>query len=77
LSDPKAAEENYNIYGGNYSYPPRVGKSGLVGVLEQIQAQSPGAKGDFELKRFLDESVIDELEREGFFKKLPPKDNRK
>jgi NitT/TauT family transport system substrate-binding protein len=77
LSDPKLAEENYNIYGGNYSYPPRVGKSGLVGVLEQIQAQSSGSKSDFELKRFLDESIVDELEREAFFKKLPPKDSRK
>lgn len=77
LSDPNLAEENYKLYGGNYSYPPRVGKSGLVGVLEQIQAQSPSSKSDFELKRFLDETIIDELEREGFFKKLPSKDGRK
>ena len=77
FSDPKVADENYNIYGGNYTYPPHVGKTGLMGVLEQIQAQSPGSKSDFELKRFLDESIIDELEREGFFKKLPAKDSRK
>ncbi len=77
LADPKLVEENYNMYGGNYSYPPRVGRSGLAGVLEQIQQQSTGSKSDFELKRFLDESIIDELEREGFFKKFPLKDIRK
>ena len=30
-----------------------------------------------EIKRYLDESVIDELEREGFFKKFPVKEVRK
>jgi NitT/TauT family transport system substrate-binding protein len=77
LADPKLVEENYNMYGGNYSYPPRVGRSGLAGVLEQIQQQSPGSKSDSELRRFLDESIIDELEREGFFKKFSLKDTRK
>ena len=42
-----------------------------------MQQQSGGAKGDFEIKRYLDESVIDELEREGFFKKFPVKEVRK
>ena len=43
----------------------------MVGVMEQIQPQTGGAKGDYEFGRFLDESVIDDLEREGFFKKIP------
>jgi NitT/TauT family transport system substrate-binding protein len=77
LTDPDLAEENYNIYGGNYSYPPRVGKTGLVGVLEQIQQQSSAPKIDFEVRRFLDESLIDELEREGFFKRFPSKERVK
>ena len=77
IADQALIEENYKMYGGNYSFPPRVGRSGLAGVLEQIQQQSPGSKSDFELKRFLDESIIDELEREGFFKKFTSKDNRK
>jgi hypothetical protein len=64
----KVIEENLNIYTGIFSLPARVGRAGLNGVLEQMQQQSGGAKGDFEIKRYLDESVIDELEREGFFK---------
>ena len=77
IADQSLIEENYKMYGGNYSFPPRVGRSGLTGVLEQIQQQSGGSKSDFELKRFLDESIIDELEREGFFKKFTSKDSRK
>jgi ABC-type nitrate/sulfonate/bicarbonate transport system substrate-binding protein len=77
LKDNKVIEENLNIYTGVFSLPARVGHAGLSGVLEQMQQQSGGAKSDFEIKRYLDESVIDELEREGFFKKFPVKEVRK
>jgi NitT/TauT family transport system substrate-binding protein len=77
VRDPKVVEENYSIYGGVFSFPPRVGRAGLAGVLEQMQQQASGAKSDFELKRFLDESLIDELERDGFFKKFAFKESRK
>src|SRR6266850_1898413 len=70
LNDPKVIEENYNTYGRIFAFPPRVGRKGLEGVLEQIQQQTGEAKTEFELGRFLDESIIDELEREGFFKKM-------
>jgi len=63
-------EENYNTYGRLFAFPPRVGRKGMDSVLEQIQQQSGGAKSDFEFGRFVDESIIDELEREGFFKKI-------
>jgi NitT/TauT family transport system substrate-binding protein len=75
--DNKVIDENLDIYAGVFSLPPRVGRVGIVGVLEQMQQQSGGAKNEYELKRFLDESVIDELEREGFFKKFPVKESRK
>ena len=77
IKDNKIIEENLNIYGSVFSFPPRVGRAGLAGVLEQMQQQSGGAKSDYELRRFLDESVIDELEREGFFKKFPTRESRK
>jgi len=76
LNDPKVIEENYNTYGRIFAFPPRVGRKGLEGVLEQIQQQTGEAKTEFELGRFLDESIIDELEREGFFKKMA-KDGQK
>lgn len=74
VKDPKVIEENYNVYGRIFSFPPRVGRKGLEGVLEQIQQQTGGSKADFQLERFLDESIIDDLERDGFFKKIA-KDN--
>jgi len=77
LHDNKVIEENLNIYTGVFSLPARVGRAGLTGVLEQMQQQSGCARSDFEIKRYLDESVIDELDREGFFKKFPVKEVRK
>ena len=76
VKDPKVIEENYNTYGRIFAFPPRVGRKGLEGVIEQIQPQTRGAKADFELGRFLDESIIDDLEREGFFKQIA-KDGQK
>jgi ABC-type nitrate/sulfonate/bicarbonate transport system substrate-binding protein len=76
VKDSKVLEENYNTYGRIFAFPPRVGRKGLDGVLEQIQQQTGGAKTEFEIGRFLDESIIDELEREGFFKKIA-KDSQK
>jgi ABC-type nitrate/sulfonate/bicarbonate transport system substrate-binding protein len=76
VKDPKVVEENYNTYGRIFAFPPRVGRKGLEGVLEQIQQQTGEAKTEFEMGRFLDESIIDELEREGFFKKIA-KDSQK
>jgi ABC-type nitrate/sulfonate/bicarbonate transport system substrate-binding protein len=70
LKDPQVLEENYRLYGRIFSFPPRVGRKGLEGVLAQIQQQTGGSKADFEVDRFLNESIIDELEREGFFKQI-------
>jgi ABC-type nitrate/sulfonate/bicarbonate transport system substrate-binding protein len=70
VKDPKVIEDNYNTYGRLFAFPPRVGRKGMDGVLEQIQQQSGGARSDFEFGRFVDESIIDELERDGFFKRM-------
>ena len=50
--------------------PPRVGRKGLQDVLEIIQREPRRAKDDLKLSRFVDESTLDELEKEGFFKTL-------
>jgi NitT/TauT family transport system substrate-binding protein len=68
--DRPLAEENYNMSREAYSFPPRVGRKGMQGVLDVIQQQTGRPKSEFEMSRFVDESIIDELEREGFFKKI-------
>jgi hypothetical protein len=58
------------MYRNAFSFPPRVGRKGLATVLELIQQETGKANATVDANRFVDESVIDELEKEGFFKAL-------
>jgi hypothetical protein len=42
----------------------------MAAVIDVVQEETGRPKAEFDIKRFLDESVIDELEKDGFFKKL-------
>ncbi|MGB7950557.1 MAG: ABC transporter substrate-binding protein [Candidatus Binatia bacterium] len=64
------AERAYEDYHAVFSYPPRTGRKGLQDVLEIVQKESAPNKAPFTMNRFLDESVLDELEQEGFFNTL-------
>ena len=75
--DRKVAEEGYDSYHNVFSYPPRTGRRGLQDVLEIVQKESTRPKAEFALNRFLDESILDELEQEGFFTKLAADKTRK
>jgi NitT/TauT family transport system substrate-binding protein len=66
----KLAEEAYDGYYNVFTFPPRVGRRGVQDVVEIIQRESGRAKIDADLSRFVDESILDELDREGFFKRL-------
>ena len=67
--NPKAVEETYQYYAASFSFPTRVSQPGLRNTLEMV-AQRSGAKPDTDLRKYLDESTLDELDKEGFFKKL-------
>ena len=68
--ETKSAEKAYDGYYNVFSFPPRVGRRGLQDVVEIIQRESGRSKVEPDLSRFVDESILDELEREGFFKRL-------
>ena len=68
--DRKVAEETYDLYHNVFSLPPRVGRQGLRGVADIVLQQMGRAKEEVNLSRLIDESLIDELEKEGFFNKL-------
>lgn len=68
--DRKMAEETYNLYHNVFSFPPRVGRKGIRGVMDIVLQQMGRPKDEVNLNRLIDESLIDELEREGFFNKL-------
>ena len=66
--NPEVIKETYDYYAGKFSLPPRAEREGLrnaAGLMGQGKV--------VEVEQFLDESVIEELEREGFYKKLVAK----
>jgi hypothetical protein len=68
--DSKVIGETYDYFSPKFSFPPRVERDGIRNALELVSARDREAKGEINLEQFIDENLIDELEREGFFKKL-------
>jgi NitT/TauT family transport system substrate-binding protein len=68
--DSKIIESTYDYFAPKFSFPPRVDRDGIRNTLELVSDRDREAKGEINAEQFIDESVIDELEREGFFKKL-------
>jgi ABC-type nitrate/sulfonate/bicarbonate transport system substrate-binding protein len=68
----KAIEETYQYFASKFSFPTRISPVGLRNTLELL-SQRPGAKIDMNVNKYVDESTLDDLEREGFFKRLAGK----
>src|SRR6266576_1263147 len=73
FKETKGLEETYDYFAKSLSMPPRVAQEGLRNTLEIIAQRNPAVKVDMNLGKYLDESIVDELEREGFFKRLTAK----
>jgi NitT/TauT family transport system substrate-binding protein len=73
FKNPKAIDETYQYFARKFSFPTRVSQSGLRNTLELLSQRTPATKIDMNLARYLDEGILDELEREGFFKRLMAK----
>jgi ABC-type nitrate/sulfonate/bicarbonate transport system substrate-binding protein len=69
--NPRALEETYRYFAPQFSFPTRVSHNGMRNTLEMIAKENP--KVDMNLHKYLDESVLDELEKEGFFKQISQK----
>ncbi|HEY7218671.1 MAG TPA: ABC transporter substrate-binding protein [Candidatus Binatia bacterium] len=70
FKNPKGLEETYDYFAKSFSMPTRVSQEGLRNTLEIIAQRNPAVKVDMNIGKYLDESIVDELEREGFFKRL-------
>jgi ABC-type nitrate/sulfonate/bicarbonate transport system substrate-binding protein len=68
--DSNVIEQTHSYFAPKFSFPPRVDPDGMRIVLEQVSLREPEAKRPFRIDRFVDESITDELEKEGFFKRL-------
>jgi ABC-type nitrate/sulfonate/bicarbonate transport system substrate-binding protein len=67
----KALEETYKYFAPKFSFPTRVSQVGMQNTLELIAKENP--KLDTRIDKYVDESIMDELEKEGFFKKIAGK----
>jgi len=70
VQNPKVLDETYRYYAGKFSMPPRLKRDGLQNALELMRQGAGGAKAELDVDQFVDESLLDELDREGFFKNL-------
>ncbi len=67
----KALEETYQYFASKFSFPIRVSQNGMKNSLEVLAKENP--KLDMSMNKYLDESILDELDKEGFFKKVASK----
>jgi NitT/TauT family transport system substrate-binding protein len=67
--DLSILEETHGYYAPKFALPPRIERSGILNTLDLVR-QTSDVKSDVNLSGLVDETIIDELEREGFYKKL-------
>jgi NitT/TauT family transport system substrate-binding protein len=67
----KALEETYSYFAPQFSFPTRVSHNGMQNTLELIAKENP--KLDTKIDKYVDESILDELDKEGFFKQIAKK----
>lgn len=69
LDDPEILRVTYDYFAPRFSFPPRVDMVGIKDTLEFYAGTSPEVRGR-NPQEFVDHSVLDELEKEGFLKGL-------
>jgi len=62
-------EATYDYYGPKFEFPPRVSREGAAATAKFITDRIGGGKS-VDVSKIIDESLLDELEKEGFFKAL-------
>ena len=69
--DAKILEESYNYYQHKFSLPPRIVRGEGLCLAHQMTAERVGKEVmESDMERFVDEKVTEQLEKEGFFKRL-------
>jgi NitT/TauT family transport system substrate-binding protein len=69
VDDPETVRSTYEYFAPRFSLPPRVNLSGVRDTLNFYAEQNPDFKNR-KPEEFVDHSVLDELEKEGFFKRF-------
>jgi ABC-type nitrate/sulfonate/bicarbonate transport system substrate-binding protein len=71
--NPAVVEETYQYFVSKFSSPPRMSHEGMLAAIDMLQQRSPEIKFDTNVSRYVDERLMDELEKEGFFKRMSGK----
>jgi len=72
IEDAEILKATYDYFAPRFSSPPRVNLNGIRDTLRfYAEQQNPELKNRTP-EEFVDHSLLDELEKEGFFKKLGP-----
>jgi hypothetical protein len=66
-------EETYQYFASTFSSPPRMSHDGMRTAIDMLQQRAPEIKFDRNVSRYVDERLLDELEKEGFFKRMGAK----
>jgi NitT/TauT family transport system substrate-binding protein len=70
IDEPEMLKSTYDYFAPRFSFPPRVDLAGVRDTLRfYAEQQNPELKNR-NPEEFVDHSLMDELEKEGFFKKL-------
>ena len=66
--DNEILEEIYDDIAGKFSFPPRVNREGMRNTLQLVNPKgSTKPNEQINVNQFIDETVLDELEKEAFF----------
>lgn len=69
LDDRQILNDTYSYFAPRFSFPPRVNMQGIKDTLDFYAETSPEMRNR-RPEEFVDHSLLDELEKEGFFKAL-------
>ncbi len=69
--NPKAIDETYQYIATSFAFPTRIAAQGIRNTLDMVAEKNP--KIDKNPAKYVDESTLDELEKEGFFKRITTK----
>ena len=69
--NPKAIEETYQYVATSFVFPTRISSQGIRNTLDMVAEKNP--KIDRNMAKYVDESILDELDKEGFFKRIAGK----
>ena len=69
IDDPETLRTTYEYFAPRFSFPPRISLEGVRDTLNFYAEQNSDFKNR-KVEEFVDQSLMDELDKEGFFKKL-------